>query len=116
MPSLLDEQYYRASEEKHNPRLRDERWERSHPVLRVRDGEMQELNHLSVERQAQVRYLRASGWNVSEIAAKYGVHRRTIYRYLDGEVVNVKVGDCVAPFRVRKGRDPVRVGKWERAA
>lgn len=70
---------------------------------------------LSAVQQNNIRKLRDEGWRVPAIAHLYGVSKRTIYRYMKGDLVDVTVGRFSATFLIEPGRNPRRAGPWREA-
>ena len=56
---------------------------------------------------------RALGTSIEAIADTFRVSRRTVYRWLAGELVVTRVGDWQAPYLVDLS-GPHRVGAWRR--
>jgi hypothetical protein len=59
-----------------------------------------------------------AGWSIDALMRCYGISRRTVYRYVAGEVVVVRIGGWEAAFQVNpregRGEHPVRIGHWQR--
>lgn len=67
---------------------------------------------LTASEQDELRDLYARGWHRRALTTRYGISQRTLYRYLQGELVEGRVGDYTATFWLRKGYDPVRIESW----
>lgn len=67
------------------------------------------------EAVAAMRKAHASGVHVDDIAAAYGVCRRTVYRYLlPATTRTIEVMGWFAEFELRHSEFPVRVSPWRR--
>lgn len=77
------------------------------------DGKHRRL--LGVDDALELRRLARAGWKPDALALAYGVSKRTVYRYLDGEVREIRVGKWRALFQMarERGSVPVRIGLWE---
>lgn len=71
---------------------------------------------LTPEQQEKVRQHRAQGWSADAIANLYGISRRSVYRYLKGELVEVRVGDYTTTFLLESDRNPRRAASWRKVA
>lgn len=70
------------------------------------------LRVLSVDEIEELRERRAAGWKVQALMNAYGVSRRTVYRWVSGDVVSVQIGGWVAGFHILPGQSPQRLSSW----
>ena len=73
------------------------------------------MNLVEIE---ELQRARAAGATARQLADRFGVSVRTIYRWLDTEVVQVEVGGWAASFAIRPKGDqrpsPVQIDEWTR--
>lgn len=71
---------------------------------------------LTASEQEEMRELHQRGWRVPALMARYDLPRRSVYRLLEGTLVEGRAGPFSATFWLRPGRDPVRIEAWVRDA
>lgn len=85
-------------------------------VARPEDATLGPVRARMPRQVAEMRRMRARGASMDDIAAAYGVSKRTVYRYLAAGVTEHVVGgaDGARPSR-SAGAVPWRVSRWGRA-
>lgn len=56
------------------------------------------------------------GWRPKAIAVAGGISERTAYRWRADivEIVELRLGEYVAPFAIRRTKPPIRLADWRR--
>jgi hypothetical protein len=89
---------------------------RVHPAELDRRRVLKRVRHLTADEQLQLQDMYKRGWKRDALCVRFGISRRSLYRYLEGDIVDVEVGGFVASFWLRPGQLPAQIECWSRAA